>query len=564
MSVRLKLFLVLLALGLVGYLLTKPEVRRKLESTLGTGHGSRDGGPVGRAEDFSGDAGPAFVLAGSHLEVSLMSAPQTHYLGELAEDAGDLQFRELVTNLGGGSAQYDPWLSRAAREIAFQGALLSDSPPEAALSFILRSAGAPELSVAQVLVRANGDDPKVIRAAIERVLGNAPMGAGQLLLGIGEAATDDGPYDRRVVVVAARRNFELEATPRTIAAGATWRIRGRTQPGFHDAHASVLYPNLSVLEIPIDVRDGHFSLEVPAGDVPGALRVSIDGTAKAGPFKLLQLVAEVGGDAPRTFGLLVPEEESFVDLAAAEDHALRLLNEDRRRLDLPPLLLDPALSDVSRGHSEDMRDNDFFAHLSPRTGLAGERLSEAGYRSSAHGENLALNDSVFESQASLMESVGHRLNIINTSMTHVGIGLARGAGDSGGKSWYLTQLFARKVMSFDAAQAALEFTDRINYARAELGFPALEPDQDLTDLALEGCERGLEVPIEGLPSWLAPQASKQAKTTVAVSVHVFYNLAELTPDATSLSPKAKRLGLAFLRDEENLHGKTFSVLIAAE
>jgi uncharacterized protein YkwD len=563
-DLRIKLLIALAGLGVVVFALSRPEVRRSFESRLAGGNAADAGAGSAPVQPSAGQPVEVVVLPGSHLSFELMAAPQTHYLAELEEDAGDVEFQEMVKSLGDSEVAYDPWLSRAAREIAYQGAVFGDSPPEAALSFILRSSGSPELSVAQVLVRASGDDPKIIRDAVSSAIENATAGGTQLLVGIGEAATEDDTYDRRVVVVVARRHFSLESTRRSVALDEQWLIRGRAAESMSDAHASVLYPDFRVVDIPFDVKDGEFSLSVPTGSAAGTLRVSIDGVGASGPFKLLQLEAEIDSDPPREFDMLVPELEEFRNLAEAEGHALMLLNRDRHALELPPLLLDEALSDIARNHSQEMRDKDYFAHLSETTGLAGDRLERARYRASSHGENLALNDSVYEAQASLLESVGHRRNIINTSMTHVGIGLAKGTGKSGNVSWYLTQLFARKVVPFDNAKATEEFFGRINAARREAGPPPLVRDSRFFELAEEGCRRALASPLEDVPDWLGKKASKLSRTTIAVSLHVFYDFDSLEPDATSLRENAKRIGIAFLRDEDNLHGRTLLAIITAE
>lgn len=561
---RFRPVILLASLGLASFVLLRPEIQQRLESGFLPETGAADASLQETESAPAIDQSNAFLLPGSHLAFELMSAPQSHYLGKLDEDAGDMDFRERVHSVTGKEAHYDPWLSRAAREVAYQGALLSDSPPEAALAFILRSAGAPELSVAQVLVRAHGDDPMVIDDAIAGAFASAPSGAGQLLIGVGEAATEGGTYDRRVVVLVARRNFSLHSTARSVDRNGTWHIRGTAPAAFRDAQASVLYPSNEVAELPLDIDDGEFSLAVPTGSQAGSLRVSIDGVGAAGPFKLLQLMAEVAAPPPTYFEVLVSETESFEELADAEGHALQLLNEDRRILGLPPLSLDLALSDVARGHSDEMRDKKFFAHMSPSTGLAGDRLQSAGYRASAHGENLALNDSIFEAQSSLMESVGHRRNIISESMTHVGIGLARGEEKGARASWYLTQVFARKVLAFDADEAGEQFLRRINAAREEAGADSLAWDEDLSALAAHACSLALSMPVDDLPSAIAPHASEIARAGVAVSVHVFYDFESLVPDATSLGNRFTRAGLAFLRDEEHAHGRTFLVLIAAE
>ena len=554
-QVQRKHLILLLLAGLGIYLYLEPEalkdLQRRGEDALTTSE------PGGSASEPAQTIAPDLV-PGSHLEFDLKFNPQTSYLAATRADAGDQEFRQRLAAVAGKQVHYDPWLSRAAQELAFQGALLSDSPPQSALSFILRSAGAPESSVAQLVVRANGDGGEVIDEAIVSALKNAPTGPGELVLGIGEAATDGDKYSRRVVVVVARRNFDIDPTPRSVERDGHWVISGQAPAGFHDAHASVLYPNHEMSEIPIALDQGRFSLRVPTGSQEGALRVSIDGAGGQGPFKLLQLVAQVGRPVPTHFEDFVPSAEDFPSDADAEAHAFALLNRDRASLSLPPLLWDGELSALARAHSQDMQEQGFFAHLSPTTGLAKDRLEQAGYRASAHGENLALNESIAESEASLLESVGHRRNIVSDTMTHVGIGVSRGVSEG---SWHLTQLFARKVLPFDADTARVDLLARINKRREQDDALSLTLSEPLAELATEGCHDALNTPIEQLPQLLAPRASQIAGTRVAVSVPVFYDLATLEPETDSGFDRA---GLAFLRDPDDLHGRTFLVLILAE
>lgn len=500
---------------------------------------------------------------GTLMTIKLHTTAASHYMQALDEDAADTDYRERVERLATFDVRYDPWLARAARELAYQGALLNDSPPEAGLGFILRSAGAPELSVGQFILEASGDDVAVVDRVILGALKSPPTGEGQLLIGIGEAATPGEAYERRLVAVIARRNFELLETPRRVEQGQSWLIRGRAQKDFHDAQASVLYPDDRLDSFDLEIEDGYFSFEVPAGEIEGRVSLSIDGVGRGGPGKLLQLVAEVGGALPRRFDLLVPAVEAFADLATAEAYAFQLLNEDRAQLGLPALIGDPELSNIARSHSTEMRDEDYFAHQSPRTGLAGDRLAAAGYRASAHGENLAFNDSLTEAESSLLGSIGHRRNIIDTHMTRVGIGLAeRSTGARSG--WYLTQLFARKVETLNRARAKERLLTTIDVARGKAGSPTLHLDEELSGLARSGCEEALTTQIEQLPASIAERASVLVDGRVGVSVRVVYDADTLKAEEISLDPQLRRIGLAFLQDEEDSHGRSFVVLIVAE
>ena len=122
-----------------------------------------------------------------------------------------------------------------------------------------------------------------------------------------------------------------------------------------------------------------------------------------------------------------------------EQNAANLVNSDRNANGLSALALDPALCDIARRKSEDMRDNNYFAHTSPTYGSAGDMLKQFGYSFSAVGENIAHHATVIKAQAAFMSSDGHRRNILSSSWTKMGIGVCY---DSQGFV-YVTQLFVR-------------------------------------------------------------------------------------------------------------------------
>ncbi len=547
-------------LGALAYVFVLPSspVQQLEHESRKTGTGS-DATP-----SSSSTAIPAPDLDGAHLTIELTNGFETHYMGTLSPASSDRDFSQRVEALSSGDAHYDPWLARAAREIAVQGAILGASPPEPVLSFLLRSSGAPESSVAQMLVQVSGDSADAIDKAILSALEVAPQGAGELLVGVGEVATESGSYDRRLVVVSARRNYEIALTTRQLELGGTWNISGRAPIGFHGAVASVLYPDHEIVVLPIDLEGRRFEFDVPAGDVQGTLRVSIDGVLAEGPGKLLQLQAEVGRPLPSQFEVLLPSPKHFDDVEQAEQYALERLNLDRKAQALPPLIWDASLSDVARSHSRDMRDQEFFSHQSPSTGLAGDRMRRAEYAATSHGENLAFNDSIDEAQTSLMESVGHRRNLVSDSFTHVGVGLARSAGPSDSIAWHLTQLFARKVQPLDTRAVAEELFQAMNEARLQRGQEPLVLSEKLVGLAQMGCERGLHAELEDVPASIAPEAGRIAQSRVSVSAHAFYDLATLETADLGSDGAYARVGLALLRDPESLQGRTLLVIVLAE
>ena len=126
-------------------------------------------------------------------------------------------------------------------------------------------------------------------------------------------------------------------------------------------------------------------------------------------------------------------------LSAQEQTALNLLNSDRERYNLPPLTIDPELSRIARIKSADMRDHQYFAHESPTYGDVRSMLRQFGYTYAAAGENIAHHATAEKAQAAFLSSPGHRKNILSSTYTKVGIGIAV---DPKG-FFYLTQIFVR-------------------------------------------------------------------------------------------------------------------------
>lgn len=122
-----------------------------------------------------------------------------------------------------------------------------------------------------------------------------------------------------------------------------------------------------------------------------------------------------------------------------EQKALNLLNADRIANGLTPLSLDPELSRIARIKSQDMKDNNYFAHNSPTYGSASDMLKAFGYAFHGVGENIAHHATVEKSQAAFMSSAGHRQNILGSQWQKVGIGVVYDAQGF----VYVTQLFVR-------------------------------------------------------------------------------------------------------------------------
>jgi uncharacterized protein YkwD len=120
-----------------------------------------------------------------------------------------------------------------------------------------------------------------------------------------------------------------------------------------------------------------------------------------------------------------------------EAQMLELVNQERAAAGLKPLALDPELLPVARRHSADMFARGYFSHYTPEGRSPFDRIQEAGVTFRTAGENLALAPTLPIAHNGLMNSPGHRANILRPEFGRVGIGIM----DSGLRGLMVTQNF---------------------------------------------------------------------------------------------------------------------------
>jgi len=143
-------------------------------------------------------------------------------------------------------------------------------------------------------------------------------------------------------------------------------------------------------------------------------------------------------------------KQSDARLLAIETQLAQLINQERASRHLPLLVYDPRLADVARAHSAEMRDKKYFSHESPTPELqwplnryekgmqqTPRVVAENIYRRWG-GERGLPSDSATQAHQSLMNSPGHKANILLPSVTRLGIGVE---ADADGAIW-VTEMFA--------------------------------------------------------------------------------------------------------------------------
>lgn len=119
-------------------------------------------------------------------------------------------------------------------------------------------------------------------------------------------------------------------------------------------------------------------------------------------------------------------EQPAQGLSADEQTMLNLVNSARASAGLQPLQADMSLVKLARLKGQDMIDKNYFSHTSPTYGSPFDMMKSAGISYRYAGENLAGAPTVDSAHTNLMNSSGHRANILNGNFTKVGIGVVNG------------------------------------------------------------------------------------------------------------------------------------------
>ena len=192
-----------------------------------------------------------------------------------------------------------------------------------------------------------------------------------------------------------------------------------------------------VLPVGNDVRvaiDGSRIGQVLVEQV-AVVQLALGALAGGGDDSASLFVTKVGAD--QTEKLDLPDGLALMPDPEAEQEMLDLVNSERTTRGLAPLELDPRLVSVARQHSEEMFRLKYFGHQSPAAGSPFDRLAAAKVTYARAGENLAYAHSVAVAHRGLMDSAGHRENILRPEFSRVGIGVV----SAGSYGRMFTQLF---------------------------------------------------------------------------------------------------------------------------
>lgn len=105
---------------------------------------------------------------------------------------------------------------------------------------------------------------------------------------------------------------------------------------------------------------------------------------------------------------------------------LEMVNRERVSRGFNELVVDEKARAVARKHGVDMFENGYFSHTNLEGKSSADRMKDGEVEFSMTGENLALSEDLLSAHNGLMESPGHRENILQLFFHRVGIGVVDG------------------------------------------------------------------------------------------------------------------------------------------
>jgi uncharacterized protein YkwD len=359
----------------------------------------------------------------------------------------------------------DARLFRACAELAEvvpEEGILSYSVVE----FALQRNGIIEPSPNLLVVWGDIDSPQLIVEQLQPRLAEILADGATARVGIG--AVKRLPDGSGAVVFALQGSGVVSSPiPRAVKAGGSVTVNATIDARYHEPEVFVTRDSGATEQLDLKLgQAGAFTAQVTCGTRIGRQQVEITASGAQGSTVLANFPIWCGAEPPLSLRVEPSQDDVPVaDPREAEHRLLALVNRDRQAAGLQTLLWDERVADVSRAHSTEMRRTKVVAHISPTTGSAGDRVRAAKLKTAVVLENVARAYGLGEAHQGLMNSPGHRANIMSQTATHIGIGVVFGDEVSGRREIFITQVFTRVPPKIDPAKATESIRAKIAAVR---------------------------------------------------------------------------------------------------
>jgi uncharacterized protein YkwD len=149
--------------------------------------------------------------------------------------------------------------------------------------------------------------------------------------------------------------------------------------------------------------------------------------------------------------LLSAQSQALPDLQSQAEQLFALANQSRAEEGAGPLKWDSALAAAALAHCRRMAAEGQLAHRYGGEADLSDRAGQAGAHFSLIEENIALGSYVDQIHSGWMHSPGHRANLLNPNVDHVGIAVVRANG-----VYYAVADYTRAVANLTPSQIESE------------------------------------------------------------------------------------------------------------
>ncbi len=421
--------------------------------------------------------------AGTELTVHATGPSAGYYAVE-----GDLTSldRELAADLKALAPRltYSARLARAARELAIH-ARPPGTPdlPVDLKEFVLHWAGWPSPAASSTVLYTTEDDAYDLWSHIASLY-DGDRDAHWTHIGIGRAEARTTPYKWVWVVLFAELAIDLEPFPATLRRGARPQLTFVLPSPLRDPTVVLSRPDGEIVRQHPSESGRAWTLNLDLGSSSGQAWLEIVAHhPDQGPQVVALFPIAIGVDrSPIWRGPVPPTSSRALSEEASERLMIDLINRERERFGLSPLALDLRLAAIARHHSHDMALHDFVGHVGSDGATLGDRLRAHAYSFRRSAENVSQSPSVAEAHAGLMRSPGHRANILNASVSHIGVGVVQ-VSSAAGPSLFVTQLFAAPMTPPQPLDCRHRIKERVRSLRERANVPPLQFQRQLREAA---------------------------------------------------------------------------------
>ena len=232
----------------------------------------------------------------------------------------------------------------------------------------------------------------------------------------------------------------------------------------------------------------------------------------------------------------------------AEKQIFNQLNQERQNAGLPALEWNEQAAQAARRHAQSLVENGQLSHQFPGEPSLLERIGATGARFTLAAENVARTGYVEDVHPALMNSSGHRANILNSAYNAVGIGVAEHQGKI-----YVTQDFIFLVPMYSEEQFRAAFVETFKQARKPKGIRGIDfqPSLLLRELACS---------TDGDANKLSGKVGGAASVVVFTSSDPHHLPEEMLSRATNPEFHRMNFGVCFRPDQEHGYANFWVVI----